>query len=141
MKLTAKQKELVAAAAAARQRAYAPYSHFAVGAALRLSDGSIVTGVNVENVSYGLTICAERNAIGAAVLAGFGPGDVVEIAVAAQAEKHVSPCGACRQVLAELSLAEAPVLMHRLPDGDTDISKLSDLLPKSFDSSSLPKKR
>jgi homotetrameric cytidine deaminase len=140
MKLTPGQQELVAAAAAARQRAYAPYSRFAVGAALRLRDGSFATGVNVENASYGLTVCAERNAIAAAVLKGMGPGDVIEIAVAADVPKSIPPCGACRQVLAEFSTSTARVLMHRLSDGKTEISTMAELLPKSFGVAELPKK-
>ena len=140
MKLTSQQQELVAAAAVARMWAYAPYSRFAVGAALRLRDGSLVTGVNIENASYGLTVCAERNAIASAVLAGARPGNVVEIAVAAEGAESVPPCGACRQVLAEFAAPLALVLMHRLPDAQTEIATIAELLPKPFDATRLPKK-
>lgn len=89
--------ELVAAARQVRERAYVPYSHFAVGAALHALDGTIYTGCNVENASYGLTICAERNAIARAVAEGVRRFDMIAVVT----ENGVTPCGACRQVLAE----------------------------------------
>jgi len=96
----------------ARQAAansYAPYSHFSVGAALELTNGAIVTGTNVENVSYGLTICAERSALVQAV-SRFGPGIRVRAVAVANLNGAASPpCGACRQVLAEFTESEAPV--------------------------------
>jgi cytidine deaminase len=93
---------LVEAAWNARQQAYAPYSNFAVGAALLAADGRIFGGCNVENLSYGLTNCAERVAIGAAVAAGVR--DFVAVAVVADTGVPISPCGACRQVLAEFGV-------------------------------------
>ena len=90
---------LVPAAMAARQHAHAPYSNFRVGAAVATLDGRVFTGCNVENLSYGLTICAERNAVFAAVAAGVREFDA--IAIVADTREPVSPCGACRQVLAE----------------------------------------
>ena len=92
-------EQLLDAATAVRLRAYAPYSNFQVGAALLAKDGRIFTGCNVENLSYGLTICAERNAIFAAVAAGVR--EFAAIAMVADTREPVSPCGACRQVMAE----------------------------------------
>jgi cytidine deaminase len=94
--------ELVRRARAVMQNAYAPYSHFHVGAAIEADDGSIHVGCNVENASYGLTICAERMAVGAAVAAGKR--NLVRVAVASGVEPPATPCGACRQLLAEFGL-------------------------------------
>lgn len=90
---------LVAAAWKVREAAYAPYSNFLVGAALLAADGRVFTGCNVENISYGLTNCAERVAIGAAIAAGVR--EFLAVAVVADTGVPISPCGACRQVLAE----------------------------------------
>lgn len=94
--------QLVAAAWEAREAAYAPYSNFTVGAALLATDGRIFLGCNVENISYGLTNCAERVAIGVAVAAGARK--FVAVAVVADTGVPISPCGACRQVLAEFGV-------------------------------------
>ncbi len=136
---TAGERALVEAAIAARSAAYAPYSGFKVGAALLLKDGRVVTGVNVENASYGLTTCAERNACAAAVSAGAGPGDVRFIAIAASAEEPTPPCGACRQVLAEFGDAETGVLLHNVKDGEERRFTLAELLPHAFLRASLPR--
>jgi cytidine deaminase len=93
---------LVTVAWQARDAAYAPYSNFAVGAALLATDGRIFLGCNVENISYGLTNCAERVAIGAAVAAGAR--EFLAVAVVADTRVPISPCGACRQVLAEFNV-------------------------------------
>jgi cytidine deaminase len=116
---------LVAAAWEARQSAYAPYSHFPVGAALLASDGRIFAGCNVENISFGLTFCAERVAIGSAIAAGAR--QFVAIAVVADTGVPISPCGACRQVLAEFGVRQA-VLANRT--GRIEFT-LDELLPRA----------
>jgi cytidine deaminase len=97
--LAADLAELVAAAEAVRARAYAPYSHFLVGAALRAGNGDVFVGCNVENASYGATICAERAAILAMVAAGQR--SIISIAVFTDADTLAMPCGVCRQVISE----------------------------------------
>lgn len=117
---------LIRAAIEARQRAYAPYSKFTVGAALETDSGEVFTGCNVENGSFGLTICAERFAVGAALVAGHRQFTRVVVA----SEGKAGPCGACRQVLAEFGNLE--ILMV---DDDGQIERrrqLDDLLPEQF---------
>jgi cytidine deaminase len=118
---------LLAEARAARDAAYAPYSHFSVGAALRTRSGRIFRGCNVENLSFGLTICAERNAVFAAVAAGERDFDA--IAIVADSKSPVSPCGACRQVLAEFAPA-LPICCSNL-EGATFESTMRELLPRA----------
>jgi cytidine deaminase len=116
---------LLAAAWEARERAYAPYSKFKVGAALLGCDGRIFAGCNVENLSYGLTVCAERVAVGAAVAAGVTR--FLGAAVVADTDVPISPCGACRQVLAEF---EVPVVV--LANRERQIRMaLGELLPRA----------
>lgn len=119
-------QELVAAATSARQMAYVPYSGYAVGAALRTADGQIFTGCNVENASYGLGVCAERNAVFQAV--ARGERDIQAVAVVT--ENGVTPCGACRQVLAEFG-PEMTVIVADVA-GKRRIYALSELLPDAF---------
>lgn len=124
-------ESLLQAAREAARNSYSPYSRFRVGAALRLADGEIVTGTNVENVSYGLTICAERSAVVRAV-AQFGPEIRIEaVAVANLNDAASPPCGACRQVLAEFIAPDAPVVFAAA-DG-VRIAPFSDLLPWIFE--------
>jgi homotetrameric cytidine deaminase len=123
--------ELLAHAEQAALHSYSPYSGFRVGAALRLATGEIVTGTNVENVSYGLTICAERAALVRAV-SQFGPN--IRIAAVAVANLNAAaspPCGACRQVLAEFISPDAPVLFPAA-DGLRSMP-FSAILPLAFD--------
>lgn len=127
--------ELVRAARAARERAYAPYSGFAVGAALLTTRGEVVAGCNVENVSYGLTVCAERAAVFAAVAGGQLGGArsglaIAAIAVVAAGDEPVSPCGACRQVL--LEFGPACIVVAADLAGQLRIAPLTELLPHPF---------
>ena len=115
----------------AAQHSYSPYSQFKVGAALRLTNGQIVTGTNVENVSFGLTICAERSALVSAV-SQFGPQIRIEaVAVANLNQKASPPCGACRQVLSEFALPDAPVIFPTTAGIRT--MAFSELLPLAFE--------
>jgi cytidine deaminase len=120
--------ELVAAARKAREFAYAPYSHFQVGAALRTASGRIFCGCNVENLSYGLTICAERAAVFAAVAAGETQFEAV--AVVADSIQPVTPCGACRQVLAEFAQGDLRICSANLQDQRFE-STIAELLPRA----------
>jgi cytidine deaminase len=126
------QQALIAAAAAAHARAYAPYSHFQVGAAVLDSTGRIFAGCNVENVSYGLTSCAERNAIFAAVVEGAR--SISAVAVVTAAETLTAPCGACRQVLNEFAVAGDMQVILAGTNGQVRLTRLSVLLPESFSS-------
>jgi cytidine deaminase len=118
---------LVDAAKAARAAAHAPYSNFPVGAAIECSDGTVFTGCNVENLSFGLTMCAERVAIGAAVAAGHR--DFRCVAIVAETNVPISPCGACRQVLAEFH-PSLQILSANLK-GQIEEFSLADLLPRA----------
>jgi cytidine deaminase len=120
------RKALIAAACEARQRAYVPYSHYAVGAALLLADGRIITGVNVENSSYGLTICAERTAVFKMVSEGVQRFTAVAICT----ENGGSPCGACRQVMTEFA-GDVPVYLVD-GKGNGRETTLYTLLPDHF---------
>lgn len=119
---------LASAARAVRSRAWAPYSRFRVGAAV-LAGGAIHRGCNVENASYGLTVCAERNAVAAAVAAGARRIDAV--AVASGTHPPTPPCGACLQVLAELGRPETAVLLLGAR-GSRVVTTLGELLPRAF---------
>ncbi|GAB2532747.1 cytidine deaminase [Rhodanobacter koreensis] len=123
--------DLLALARSAREQAYAPYSHFQVGAALLTRDGRRFGGCNVENAAYGLCNCAERTALFGAVAAGCRPGEFAALAVIADTDGPVSPCGACRQVMAELCGDAMPVLLGNLR-GDVQETTVGALLPGSF---------
>ncbi|WP_266169302.1 cytidine deaminase [Dyella subtropica] len=122
---------LIALAREAREQAYAPYSRFRVGAALLTHDGRHFLGCNVENAAYGLCNCAERTALFAAVAAGYKPGDFTRLAVIGDTEGPISPCGACRQVMAELCDEAMPVLLANL-QGVVQETTVDALLPGSF---------
>ncbi len=136
------QEALIAAARAASGRAYAPYSHFHVGAALGFADGAIVTGANVENASFGLSLCAETVALAAAMAQGRR-GGLVSVAVvggapgedgeATPGKRAVTPCGRCRQVLSELASLGGtdPQVVCVGADGVEEV-RLSALLPRAF---------
>lgn len=116
-------------ALAVRQKAYVPYSSFAVGAALLDDEGNVFTGCNVENASYGLTNCAERTAV--FTMAASGSRAISALVVVADAPRAISPCGACRQVLAEFASEETPVLLLNLT-GDVISTTIGQLLPYGF---------
>ena len=117
--------DLIRSASAARKQAYAPYSGFAVGAAVQCKSGAVFVGSNVENISYGLTICAERIAIASAVAAGER--EFVAIALIADTTESIVPCGACRQFLAEF--APDLIIVSATIRGGQRIENLSHLLP------------
>jgi cytidine deaminase len=120
---------LLAAARAVRRHAHAPYSRFTVGAAVADERGRVHTGCNVENASYGLTTCAERNAVAAAIAAGARA--LRAVAVVTPTRPPGSPCGACRQVLAEFGQADTRVLLAP-PTGRAEVTTLGELLPRAF---------
>ena len=124
---------LVMAATAARERAFAPYSRFRVGAALEAADGTIVAGCNVESASYGLTCCAER----VALFKGVSDGHTrfVRVAVVTDAATPTPPCGACRQLLWEFA-PDAVVVLANLR-GDRAEFRVAELLPRGFDATQL----
>jgi cytidine deaminase len=115
----------------ARERAYAPYSNFRVGAALETRDGRVFHGCNVENAAYGLCNCAERTALFSAIAAGCRPGDIVHLAVVGDTEQPVSPCGSCRQVMAELIGSDITVLLGNL-HGALRRTTVGALIPDAF---------
>jgi cytidine deaminase len=123
-------QELVNEAFRARENAYAPYSHFAVGACALMRDHTMICGANVENAAYGSTMCAERNAIFQAYCQGYRQDDIVALAIVSDADVLISPCGACRQVLAELLHSDTPIIL-----GCKEyykITSIGELLPQAF---------
>jgi cytidine deaminase len=116
--------ELVERALAVAKHAYAPYSNYLVGAAVRTKDGQVFDGVNVENAAYPLGVCAERSAIAKAVSEGYGPGDLDAIGITA------SPCGGCRQWLYEFRIGE---VYYRREDGSVARATPAELLPDTWD--------
>ncbi len=130
--ITEEQKiQLLEKAQQAYQKAYAPYSQFQVGVALLTQQGNIFTGCNVENISYGLTTCAERNAIAAAVATEGGDRIKIQaLAIANNRQIPCSPCGACRQVIAEFAQENTIVIF--LGEKNLEIATITELLPVGF---------
>ncbi|MGZ4163243.1 MAG: cytidine deaminase [Tumebacillaceae bacterium] len=129
------QQQLIEQAKQARELAYVPYSKFPVGAALLIEGGEVVTGCNIENASFGLSNCAERTAVFKAVSAGKK--QIKQVAIIADTEGPVSPCGACRQVLAEFCDPDTPVVLTNMKQDilETTVGKL---LPGAFRKGDLP---
>ena len=119
------------AALDARDHAHAPFSKFRVGAAIEDHQGRIHTGCNVENATYGLTVCAERVAVFKAISEGLKPGQFRRIAIAADTEELTPPCGACRQILWEF-MGDVPITMVN-PRGKAETISLKQLFPRAFD--------
>lgn len=122
---------LIRAALEARTRAYAPYSKFPVGAAVRTGDGRVFTGCNIENAAYGLCNCAERTALFAAIAAGCRPSEFTHLAVVGDTPEPISPCGACRQVMLELGGHDLVVIQANVR-GDRMQTTAGALLPGAF---------
>lgn len=125
------KEQLMESARKVKQNAYIPYSKFPVGAAFLLKDGSVITGVNVENVSLGATNCAERTAVFTAVTKGYKKGDFQALAVAGDTADFLPPCSICRQVLAEFCSPDMPVYLTNEKKEIMEL-KLKDLLPYAF---------
>ncbi len=129
-------KALIDAARKARENAYSPYSGVKIGAAVLTSDGSVYTGANIENASYGLSCCAERTAMFKAVSGGAGK--ILAIAVVGKSEQFTRPCGACRQVMVEFN--PAMTVMMRGVDGFAEDAVAESLLPTHFNPPELSKR-
>lgn len=133
-----KKEELLIKAKEARELSQSPYSHFAVGAALLTKDGKVFKGANIENSSYPLCMCAERNALYHAMMNGYKKSDFVALALCADTDEPCSPCGACRQVISELFPMDAPIYMSNLKD-EVKETNIQELLPFAFSEKDLNK--
>ena len=129
-------EDLVYQAIEAREMAYSPYSTFAVGAALLTKNDEVYLGTNIENAAFGLSMCAERNAIYNAYCHGVSQEDIEAIAIVADTDLPVSPCGSCRQVLSELFPKSGKIYLANM-HGDIKETTIDELLPYSFDSDDL----
>ncbi|MBQ1879028.1 MAG: cytidine deaminase [Candidatus Enteromonas sp.] len=125
------KEQLMSLAIEARDLSYSPYSHFAVGAALLCTDGTVYVGANIENSSYPLCMCAERNAIYNAMMHGKTTDDFAALAVVADTDGPCTPCGACRQVFAELFAEDMPIYMGNL-EGEIQETNTKELVPFAF---------
>ena len=126
-----KNNELAKVAIEARNLSYSPYSKFKVGAALLCKDGKVFKGANVENSSYPLCMCAERNALYSAMMNGYKKEDFVALGIAAETDEPCSPCGACRQVISELFPRDGAIVLRNLK-GDLKETNIDELLPFAF---------
>ena len=127
------KKKLMNEALIAREElSYSPYSKFKVGAALLTKDGRIFRGANIENAAYGLCMCGERNAIFNAYMHGVKKDDIEALAIVADTDEPVSPCGSCRQVISELFPKDGLIILFNLK-GDIKETNIKELLPFSFD--------
>ncbi len=129
-------EDLVYQAIEAREMSYSPYSKFAVGAALLTKNDEVYLGTNIENAAFGLSMCAERNALYNAYCHGISQEDIEAIAIVADTELPVSPCGSCRQVLSELFPKSGKIYLANM-HGDIKETTIDELLPYSFDSDDL----
>ena len=125
------KKQLINEAIKARELSYSPYSHFKVGAALLCKDGSVFVGANIENASYPLCMCGERNAIYNAMMHGKKKDDFDTLVIVADSPEPCSPCGACRQVISELFPTDGLIIMANVK-GDTKETNVKELLPFAF---------
>lgn len=125
------KEQLIKKATEARELSYSPYSHFATGAAVEMKDGQVFLGANIENSSYSLCMCAERNAIYNAYMHGYKKEDFKAMALTATTDGPCSPCGACRQVISELFPKDAPIYLTNL-NGDLKETSATELLPFAF---------
>ena len=126
-----KNNELVTKAIEARNLSYSPYSKFKVGAALLCKDGKVFVGANIENSSYPLCMCAERNALYNAMMNGYKKADFASLAIVADTDEPCSPCGACRQVISELFPRDGQIILSNLK-GNTRETNIEELLPLAF---------
>lgn len=125
------KEQLIEKAKEARKLSYSPYSKFKVGAAILTKDGKVFLGANIENSSYPLCMCAERNALYNTMLNGYTKNDMIAMALCADTDEPCSPCGACRQVISELFPSNAPIYMSNLK-GDVKETNAIELLPFAF---------
>ncbi len=124
---------LIEKAKEARKLSYSPYSHFAVGASLLTKDGNIFLGANIENSSYPLCMCAERNAIYNAYMHGYKKEDLLTLVICAETDRPTSPCGACRQVISELFPMNGKIILASTKKGvEPLITTIKELLPFAF---------
>ena len=125
------QKELLREAVLAKVNSYSPYSNFRVGAAILLKDGTIIKGTNIENSSYGMSMCAERVCMFNAYAQGFNKDDIVAIAISGDTEDYIYPCGACRQVMVELLSENCSVFLMNKNEEFKEV-KVKKLMPYAF---------